>query len=162
MCAILKRETPVKEWILDTERQIPRWTSRSRARNEALSLKRQCDGCEESLKHQKEKKNLTIGMLKSTNCAPALSKLDFLHGHQIQPRSSWPLQNSRTFFSLRMKVVIKVMNLFFHPQITGVPVMDWRFIGEYSCPPITDNYITNTWLKHEWMNDRTSWYLIIS
>lgn len=161
MCAILKKETPVKEWVLDTERQIPRWTSRNSQEWGAL-IKETVWWLRGVSETPKGKKKLTIGMLKSTNCAPALSKLDFLHGHQIQPRSSWPLQNSRTLFSFRMKVVIKVMNLFFHPQITGVPVMDWKFIGEFSCPPITANYITDTWLKHERMNDRTSWYLIIS
>lgn len=108
----------------------------------------------------KKKKKWTTGMLKSI-FVPSLSKLDFLHGHQIQPRSSWPLQNSRTLFSCRMKAVIKVMNLFFH-QITGVPVTDWRSVGEYSCTPITADYMTDTWLKHEQMNDRISRYLIIS
>lgn len=54
------------------------------------------------------------GAWKSRNCAPSLSKLDFLHAYQNQPKAldRWKIEG---LFSLQMKVDIKAMNLFFPP-----------------------------------------------
>lgn len=85
----------------------------------------QLRGVAETPKGKKKKKKIgRLGCWKAQIVSCFHLNWIFFHGHQIQPRSSWPPQNSRTLFPLRMKVVIKVMNPFCHQQITGVPVMD--------------------------------------
>lgn len=93
-----KKDTSMKECstfeyfdgTLDIEIEIPGWTNRSRASKEP-SLWDHVS----TVKSQQKTKWMP-GMWISLNCAPSLSKFNFLHAYQIQPRSSWPLQKSRT------------------------------------------------------------------
>lgn len=152
-----EKEASVKEWVSDAERQIPRWTSSSTVGNEALSLKRRRDGVRgvSQTPKGKKKKNWWLGCWKARIVLQLCLNWISFTVIKFSPEALDRCKIQGLSSPSEWKWLSKWWTSFFHQQITGVPVMDWRFIGEYSCPPITTNYITNTWLKHERMNDRT-------